>query len=103
MLIPFILVPITAVLITYGAIITGFIQPFTAVQVPWTTPPLISGFLLSGWQGLTVQLTIIFASTGIYYPFLIKQDKQFMLEELEIAAELENEKIDLNVAKENTL
>lgn len=103
MLIPFILVPITAVLITYGAIITGFIQPFTAVQVPWTTPPLISGFLLSGWQGLTVQLTIIVASTGIYYPFLIKQDKQFLLEEIEIEAEIENEQVELNVVKENTL
>lgn len=103
MLIPFILVPITAVLITYGAIITGFIQPFNAVQVPWTTPPLISGFLLSGWQGLTLQVAIIFASTGIYYPFLIKQDKLLLLEETEMEAKIENEKVDLNLAKENIL
>ncbi|ALV21401.1 MAG: PTS sugar transporter subunit IIC [Carnobacterium sp.] len=103
MLIPFILVPITAVLITYGAIIIGFIQPFTAVQVPWTTPPLISGFLLSGWQGLVVQLVIIFASAGIYYPFLIKQDKQFLLEEAEIEATEETADSPLDFANESNV
>lgn len=101
MLIPFILVPITAVLITYGAIVIGFIQPFTAVQVPWTTPPLISGFLLSGWQGLVIQLVIIFASAGIYYPFLLKQDKQFLLEEAEIEATEETADSPLDLANES--
>lgn len=103
MLIPFILVPITAVLITYGAIIVGFIQPFTAVQVPWTTPPLISGFLLSGWQGLVVQLTIILASTGIYYPFLLKQDKQFLLQEKEMEELNKNEEINTTLVSESTI
>lgn len=81
MLLPFVLVPLTGVLITYGAIITGFMPPFTAVSVPWTTPPLISGFILAGWQGLVVQLVIIVAATAIYFPFVKKLDSQYVSEE----------------------
>lgn len=81
MLVPFILVPLVGVLITYGAIIIGFMSPFTAVTVPWTTPPLISGFLLAGWQGLVVQLLIIAASVAIYFPFVKKQDTAYLAEE----------------------
>ncbi|MGX7393550.1 PTS sugar transporter subunit IIC [Carnobacterium mobile] len=103
MLIPFILVPLAAVLITYGAIIIGFIQPFNAVQVPWTTPPLISGFLLSGWQGLVIQLIIILTSAGIYYPFLMKQDKQFILEEAEIEATEQDADPNLEFANESNV
>ena len=46
MLIPFIIVPVLAVIMTYASIALGFIQPFTATQVPWTTPPIIYYFLL---------------------------------------------------------
>lgn len=95
MLVPFILVPLVAVLITYFAILVGFIAPFAAVQVPWTTPPLVSGFLLSGWQGLVTQLIIIATSTVIYYPFLMKQDKLFLSDESETEKEL-NENDDVH-------
>lgn len=81
MLIPFIAVPLVGVLITYGAIMIGFMPPFTAVTVPWTTPPLISGFLLAGWQGLVIQLLIIIASVAIYFPFVKKQDLAYLAEE----------------------
>jgi len=44
----------------------------------WTTPPLISASF-KGWQD-NYSIDIILASGGIYYPFLIKQDKLFLLE-----------------------
>jgi len=75
MIIPFILVPIFAVLMTYFSITLGFIEPFLAVQVPWTTPPIISGFLLSGWQGAVLQIAILAMSVFMYLPFVKLQDK----------------------------
>ena len=75
MIIPFILVPIFAVLMTYFSITLGFIEPFLAVQVPWTTPPIISGFLLSGWQGAVLQIAILAMSIFMYLPFVKLQDK----------------------------
>ena len=81
MLIPFILVPLVGVFITYIAILTGFMAPFTAVTVPWTTPPLISGFLCGGWQGLVIQAIIIAVSTVIYFPFVKKLDIQYKADE----------------------
>lgn len=80
-LVPFNLVPIAGVLITYIALITGFLPPFSAVQVPWTTPPLISGLLISGFPGLVVQLLIIAASVVIYFPFVKLQDREFVKQE----------------------
>lgn len=75
MLVPFILTPIIALVITYGAIAIGFMQPFAAVQVPWTTPPIISGFLIGGWQGAVIQILLIIISIVMYYPFMMKQDQ----------------------------
>ena len=62
MLVPFILVPLVSVIITYLAIISGFMPPFTAIEVPWTTPPIISGFILCGVRGAIVQIVIIIVS-----------------------------------------
>lgn len=75
MVVPFIVVPILAVLMTYFSITLGFVEPFLAVQVPWTTPPIISGFLLSGWQGAVLQIAILAMSIFVYLPFVKLQDK----------------------------
>ena len=74
MFIPFILVPTVSALASYFAIKIGFLHPFTAVSVPWTTPPIISGFILQGWRGALWQVIIIAWSTIAYYPFFKKQD-----------------------------
>lgn len=87
MLVPVFLVPIAAALLTYGACYVGFVQPFAAIEVPWTTPPLISGFILGGWQGLVLQLAIVVISFVGYYPFFRKQDAEAA--EAEAASEQE--------------
>lgn len=84
MLLPFILVPVLAAVITYGAISIGFMEPFGAVQVPWTTPPVISGFLLSGWQGAVTQIGLLAMSVVVYLPFVKAQDKICIKEEMNI-------------------
>ena len=78
MLIPFIIVPVIAYILTYVATATGIIVPFVGVQVPWTMPPVISGFILSGFSGAVLQIIILALAVVIYYPFMKMQDKQFI-------------------------
>ena len=83
LIVPFILVPVLAMIMTYAAIAVGFMSPFSAVQVPWTTPPIIAGLLLNGWQGGVVQVVIIAMATAVYFPFVKAQDNAFCKEEQE--------------------
>ncbi len=89
LLVPFVLVPLLAMLVTYFSISLGFMAPFSAVQVPWTTPPVIAGFLLNGWQGAVVQIVNLAIATAIYFPFLRAQDNALLKEEM---GEMEEEK-----------
>lgn len=81
MLVPFILVPTISAIITYFAIILGIIDPFTAVVVPWTTPAIISGFLVGGWKAALLQVAMIAMSVCIYYPFMKMVDNQSLEQE----------------------
>lgn len=81
MLIPVFLVPILAALTVYFSAASGFMPPFGAIEVPWTTPPIISGFIIGGWRAAVVQIFIIIESFVIYYPFFKKQDELAFLEE----------------------
>lgn len=86
LLVPFIFTPLIALFVTYAAIAFGFMPAFSAVQVPWTTPPVIAGLLLGGWQGAAVQLVNLVIATLCYYPFLRVQDKAMVQEEAADAA-----------------
>ena len=81
LLVPFVLVPLLALFITYGAIAVGFMAPFSAVQVPWTTPPILAGLLLNGWQGAVIQLVNLVMATAVYFPFVRAQDRKMLAEE----------------------
>ena len=81
MLIPVTLAPIVSTIIAYIAIRTGFMPMFSAVMAPWSTPAIISGFLVAGWQGAVTQLIAIAASVVVYYPFVKALDNQYKKEE----------------------
>lgn len=74
MAIPFILTPVASGVITYFALYSGLVPLFTAVQVPWTTPPIISGFLVGGWQAALLQAFVLVLGFFIYLPFIRKVD-----------------------------
>ncbi|WP_265459313.1 PTS sugar transporter subunit IIC [Enterococcus sp. HY326] len=74
MAIPFILTPVVSGVVTYFALYTGLVPLFTAVQVPWTTPPIISGFLIGGWQAALLQAFVLTLGFFIYLPFIRKVD-----------------------------
>lgn len=87
MLIPFVVTPVIAMILMYGSLSIGFIQPFGAVQVPWTTPPIISGFILGGWKCALLQVIITAISVAVYYPFVKMQDKICLEQEQDAEAE----------------
>ena len=90
MIVPFIVAPVLAMIITYLSIAWGFMPPFSGLQVPWTTPPIIAGFLLNGWQGAVVQLINLIVATLVYLPFVKIQDR-ILCEEEEAQKGLEDE------------
>lgn len=74
MAIPFILTPVVSGTVTYFSLYTGLVPLFTAVQVPWTTPPIISGFLVGGVRTAILQFVVLAIGFFIYYPFIRKVD-----------------------------
>lgn len=74
LLLPFVLVPILVGASSYILMSLGILPLFTGVMVPWTTPPVISGFLIGGWRVALWQFIIIVSSIAIYYPFIKKVD-----------------------------
>lgn len=90
MIIPFVLSPVIGALIGYFATVIGFVKPLT-VMVPWTTPPLISGFLASqGDIKVVILQIIILIVTGLFYwPFVIVAKKAAIKQsELEMETEV---------------
>lgn len=71
LIIPFVLAPIFSLTTAYFATAVGLINR-VVVQIPWTTPPVISGFLATGgdWRAAVLQIFIIAVTVFIYLPFL---------------------------------
>ena len=74
--IPFILAPMVTVAIGYFLIQTGICPP-VVLEVPWTMPPVMLGFLATGGQimGAVSQLIVIVVATLIYIPFVIMYER----------------------------
>ncbi len=81
MMIPFILTPMILSIICYVAISLGLVPPPSGVIIPWTTPPIIGGFLIAGVRGALLQIVELIISFFIYLPFLKVVDKQYYEQE----------------------
>ena len=75
MLVPFILAPVLSVCMVYFSINVGLVGPFTAIQVPWTTPMILSGFIIGGWTAALLQVCVFLMTLVVYFPFFKYQDK----------------------------
>lgn len=78
MIIPFVLVPMVNATVTYFAMATGLVAKTAGVVVPWTTPPIISGYLATGGHisGSILQVVMLIVSAVLYYPFFKAMDLQ---------------------------
>ncbi|WP_410513793.1 PTS cellobiose transporter subunit IIC [Paenibacillus sp. BR2-3] len=83
LIIPFILAPVLAVITTYIGMSTGLVAKPAGIAVPWTMPPLLSGYLATGGKisGAFMQLFNIGMTFLIYYPFFGMWDKMKRKEE----------------------
>lgn len=77
MLIPFNIVPLVLITTQYAAMSLDLVARPTGIIVPWTTPPIISGFLITGSiSGSIMQLVNLAIAVAIYYPFMRIIDSQ---------------------------
>ena len=83
--VPFVLMPVISCVIQYFALYTGICPLYGATQVPWTCPPIISGFLIGGWRSALLQLVIFIISFFVYLPFIRRVDKLNLKAEAEAA------------------
>lgn len=83
MIIPFILMPLIMGTLTYFVMTLGLVPLTNGANIPWTTPPIVSGFLLSGWRGAVWQVIQIGLSGVLYYPFFRILDQKAYLVETE--------------------
>ena len=70
LIIPFILTPVILVVFSYIMIATGIV-PKTIAFIPWTTPPIIGGFLATGsWRGGALAAVNLVIAMLMYLPFV---------------------------------
>lgn len=68
--IPFILVPVVLVIISWAATAIGLV-PHTMILMPWTTPPIIGGMLVTqSIRGGILALFNFCVAVAIYLPFI---------------------------------
>lgn len=68
--IPFILIPVVLTVVSYTALSIGLV-PKTIAFIPWTTPPVIGGFLATGsWKGAALAIFNFAIAVVMYLPFI---------------------------------
>jgi cellobiose PTS system EIIC component len=91
LVLPFMLTPTLIGIIEYAAIAVGLAPLYKGVVIPWTTPPIISGFLVGDWRTALLQALCLVVSVVAYFPFMKKQDSMTYTEEQAVHAEHEAE------------
>lgn len=79
---PFIVAPMINAITTYIAMKIGFVPLCNGAVVPWTIPPIISGFLATNsWTGSLIQLINVVLDVLIYLPFMMTLNRKQKEEE----------------------
>lgn len=90
-LVPFMLVPTMNIVISYFAMNLGLVPYCNGIQIPWTTPPIISGLLATDWRGAVLQVILLVLGVVVYLPFIKMMDKQYLLEEANATKEQDDD------------
>ncbi len=81
LMIPYIATSVLNVFIGYMAIAVNLVPRMTGVEVVWSMPVVLSGFLSQGWQFALLQVILFFIDLLIYYPFVKTYDRMLLQEE----------------------
>ena len=68
----------------------------SGINIPWTTPIVISGFLATNWAGAVLQVLLLILGVFIYMPFIKLMDKQYLEEEANAQEEDDDDDISLD-------
>lgn len=76
MIVPFVLLPAIGLIIGYIATSLNFMNK-CVVYIPWTTPPLLSGYLATSgdFRDVIVQIIILVIGVFLYLPFVKINDR----------------------------
>ncbi|MEN8079230.1 PTS transporter subunit EIIC [Clostridioides difficile] len=87
--VPLIITPSVSAIISYFAFVTKLVPlPTGLAQLPWTTPPIISGYLVTGsFRGALLQIVLIVVVTLIWIPFVKMADRKLCKDEAAYEAE----------------
>jgi len=82
LVIPFIGIPMLLQGLTY-VLMQAHVIGMVVAQVPWTTPTILNGFLVTGgdWRAAVWQLIELIIAVVIYWPFFHAYDRQTWQEE----------------------
>ena len=67
MMIPFVIVPIVFMCYDISAMSLGLVPLLQGIEIPWTTPVFISGWIAGGWNALILQIVNFAVATAIYF------------------------------------
>lgn len=78
---PFLFIPLLSGVTTMTLTGFGILPPCIGFDIPWTTPPIISGFLQGGWKLALWQAVLLMVQTVMWYPVFRKLDTKEMKKE----------------------
>lgn len=96
MLVPFIVVPTVNIVISYFAMDFGLVPICSGINIPWTTPVIISGLLATNWVGALLQAGLLVLGVFIYMPFIKMMDKQYLMDEAKAKEEDDDDDFSLD-------
>lgn len=81
--VPLVITPSISAAISYAAFATKLVPlPTGLAQLPWTTPPIVSGYLVTGSiRGALLQVVLLVVVTLIWIPFIKMADRKICREE----------------------
>src|SRR5690625_1447147 len=79
--IPFVILPMFGYISSYFLMRVGILPLANGVEAPWTTPPILAGFISGGWQWALYQAILLVISIIGYFPFIRAADRQAYAQE----------------------
>ena len=62
----------------------GVLPYMNGIQIPWTVPAGIAGFISGGWRLAVWELIDLTIGFAIYFPFIKRYDKILLAKEQEV-------------------
>jgi PTS system cellobiose-specific IIC component len=88
LIIPFMIIPTISTIVAFFLTKAGILPILSGIQLPWSMPVILQGFLLGGWRVALYQAALLVFSALAYYPFFkVLDQRAFAIENGEIEAD----------------